>query len=99
MVTAPPVRRRLVGGALRRYRENLGYTLDDAARVRECDRSKISRIETGQRGIPGRELNELLTEFGADDQARDALAAIAGLRGRPGWWRAYTDVLSAAYQD
>lgn len=47
MVTAPPVRRRLVGDALRRYRENLGYTLDDAARILECDRSKVSRIETG----------------------------------------------------
>ena len=32
MVTAPPVRRRLVGSALRRYRENLGYALEDAAR-------------------------------------------------------------------
>jgi transcriptional regulator with XRE-family HTH domain len=51
MVPAPAVRRRLVGRALRRYRENLGYTLEDAARTLECDRSKISRIETGQRGI------------------------------------------------
>ena len=53
MVTAPPVRRRLVGSALRRYREDLGYALEDAARILECDRSKISRIETGQRGIRG----------------------------------------------
>src|SRR5215470_245919 len=51
MVTAPPIRRRLVGGALRRYRENLGYTLADAARILECDRSKVSRIESGQRGV------------------------------------------------
>ena len=45
------MRRRLVGGALRRYRENVGYALEDAARVLECDRSKISRIETGHRRI------------------------------------------------
>ena len=56
------MRRRLVGGALRRYRENVGYALEDAARVLECDRSKISRIETGQRGIRPKELRELLTE-------------------------------------
>ncbi len=37
-----------MGGALRRYRENLGYTLGDAARVLECDPSKVSRIESGQ---------------------------------------------------
>jgi len=64
VIAAPPVRRRLVGGALRRYRENLGYTLEDAARLLECDRSKISRIETGQRGIRGKELRELLAEYG-----------------------------------
>ena len=58
------MRRRLVGGALRRYRENVGYALEDAARVLECDRSKISRIETGQRGIRAKELRELLTEYG-----------------------------------
>ena len=50
------MRRRVVGGALRRYRENVGYALEDAARVLECDRSKISRIETGQRGIRPKEL-------------------------------------------
>ena len=83
MTTAPPVRRRLVGGALRRYRENLGYTLDDAARILECDRSKISRIETGQRGIRGKELRELLAEYGIDDQQQAILAALADPRGAP----------------
>ena len=58
------MRRRLVGGALRRYRENAGYALEDAARVLECDRSKISRIETGQRGIRRNELRDLLAEYG-----------------------------------
>ena len=61
MTGVPPVRRRLLGAALRRYRENLGFGLDEAARILECDRSKISRIETGQRGISARELRELLT--------------------------------------
>jgi len=51
MIESPPVRRQLLGAALRQYRQNLGYVLDDAARILECDRSKISRIETGQRGI------------------------------------------------
>lgn len=68
MITDPPVRRRLVGGALRQYRENLGYTLDDAAQILECDRSKISRIETGQRGIRGKELRELLAEYGIGEE-------------------------------
>ena len=62
MVPAPPVRRRLVGRALRTHRERLGFTLEDAARLLECDRSKISRIETGQRGIRPKELRELLAD-------------------------------------
>jgi len=78
------VRRRLVGGALRRYRENAGYTLQDVARVLECDRSKISRIETGQRGIRPRELRELLAEYGVPDREQAALVAIASRGGQRG---------------
>ena len=99
MATAPPVRRRLVGGALRRYRENLGYTLDDAARILECDRSKISRIETGQRGIRGKELRELLAEYGIGDEQQKTLTALAAPRGAPGWHREYADVLPDAGRD
>ena len=99
MVPAPPVRRRLVGGALRRYRENLGYTLDDAARILECDRSKISRIETGQRGIRGKELRELLAEYGIGDEQQKILTALAAPRGAFGWHRDYADVLPGAWQD
>jgi hypothetical protein len=40
MISASPVRRVLVGGALRRYREGVGYSLEDAARVLECDRQR-----------------------------------------------------------
>jgi transcriptional regulator with XRE-family HTH domain len=95
----PPVRRRIVGGALRRHRENAGYTLEDAARVLECDRSKISRIETGQRGIRGKELRELLTEYGVPDSEQAALVAIASRSGQRGWWYPYADVLPGAYLD
>jgi transcriptional regulator with XRE-family HTH domain len=94
-----PVRRRLVGAALRRYRDNVGYTLEDAARVLECDRSKISRVETGQRGIRPRELRELLAEYGVPDGEQDALAVIAGRGGPRGWPDSYPDVLSGKYLD
>jgi transcriptional regulator with XRE-family HTH domain len=95
----PPVRRRLVGGALRRYRENLGYTLDDIARVLECDRSKVSRIETGQRGIRPKELRELLAEYGVPAREQAALTAIASRGGQHGWWQPYRDALPGPYLD
>jgi transcriptional regulator with XRE-family HTH domain len=99
MTDAPPVRRRLLGAALRRFREQAGFTLEDAARMLECDRSKISRIETGQRGIRPKELRELLMEYGVDDPRRDALVAIARQTRQSGWWQSYSHVLSDAYQD
>ena len=99
MTAIPPIRRRIVGAALRRYREQLGYALDDAAHMLDCDRSKISRIETGHRGIRRRELLELLTEYGADKQAQDVLAMIADTRGTQGWWHVYADVLPDACLD
>jgi transcriptional regulator with XRE-family HTH domain len=93
------VRRRLVGGALRRYRENVGFALEDAARVLECDRSKISRIETGQRGIRPKELRELLTEYGVPATEQLALVSIASRGGQNSWWHPYAGTMSDAYLD
>lgn len=87
-----PIRRGLVGAVLRDHREKAGYTLDDVAVVLGCDRSKISRIETGQRGISSHELRELLVEYGSDDQEQQAIIEIAR-RIREGWWDQYRDVL------
>jgi transcriptional regulator with XRE-family HTH domain len=99
MTNAPSLRQRLVGSSLRRYRESLGYDLGLAARILECDPSKISRIETGQRGIRPKELRELLAEYGVDSATQDALVAIT----RPGeglrWWQEYADVLAAEHLD
>jgi transcriptional regulator with XRE-family HTH domain len=63
MTDQPPIRRRLLGAALRRSREHAGCTLEDAARILDRDRSKISRVETGQRGVRPGELQELLTAY------------------------------------
>lgn len=99
MTGTPPARRRLLGAALRRYRENLGYGLDEAAHILECDRSKISRIETGQRGIRSKELRELLAEYGVPEGEQSALLAIAHRGREHGWWQDYLDVLSDVGQD
>jgi transcriptional regulator with XRE-family HTH domain len=99
MIATPPIARRLVGGALRSYRQSLGYALDDAARVLDCDRSKVSRIETGQRGIRRRELTDLLTEYGASDEARDTLTAIISPQTQRGWWRDFTGMLPDTRRD
>jgi transcriptional regulator with XRE-family HTH domain len=98
MIDAPPVRRVLVGAALRRYRENLGLLLEDAAHLLECDRSKISRIETGQRGIRPKELRELLTEYGVGEEEQAVLAGIT-LAGRGSWQQQYGEAISGPYRE
>jgi transcriptional regulator with XRE-family HTH domain len=96
MNAVPSVRRRLTGSALRRYRESLGYHLDDAARILGCDSSKISRIETGARGIRLAELRLLLAEYGAGQRAQDALTAVAAPYG---WWREFKGTLPEPFLD
>jgi transcriptional regulator with XRE-family HTH domain len=95
----PPVRRRLLGSALRDYRESLGFNLDEAARILDCDRSKISRIETGERGIRAKELQELLSEYGVPAAEQEALLAVAHRSRESGWWLEYRDVLPPEAQD
>ena len=99
MVPAPPVRRRLVGRALRRYRENLGYSLVDAAGILECDASKVSRIENGHRGIAAKELRELLTDYGIEGEQLAILTLLADPRGAFGWHRDHEPVLPGAWKD
>jgi transcriptional regulator with XRE-family HTH domain len=88
-----------VGRALRSHRERLGFTLEDAARLLECDRSKISRIETGQRGIRPKELRELLADYRAGEDQQALLVELADPRGAFGWYRDYADVLPGPQRD
>jgi len=99
MTQTPSVRHVLVGSMLRSYREAAGYKLDDAARILECDRSKVSRIETGQRGVRPKELRELLTEYSVATAIQDTLTALARPRDANAWWRDYRQVLPEAYLD
>jgi transcriptional regulator with XRE-family HTH domain len=98
VIDAPSVRRVLVGAALRRYRENLGLLLEDAAHLLDCDRSKISRIETGQRGIRPKELRELLTEYGVGEDEQAVLAGITQA-GRGTGPQPYGQALPGAFRE
>jgi hypothetical protein len=77
----------------------MGYQLDTAARILECDRSKVSRIETGQRGIRPSELRELMSEYGVPDGEQRVLLDIAETSRHLGWWQGYSDVLTGTMQD
>jgi transcriptional regulator with XRE-family HTH domain len=99
MTDGTSLRGRVAGAALRRYREAIGYQLEDAALVLSCDRSKISRIEAGLRGIRTGELRALLAEYGVDAGEQEILAVIAGRRAGRGWQDEYADVLPGEMRD
>jgi transcriptional regulator with XRE-family HTH domain len=91
-------RQRLVGASLRDYRESVGYDLGDAARILDCQRSKVSRIESGERGIRAGELRDLLAEYGADPAAAETLVSLARPhRSENGWWTQYAGMLRDPY--
>jgi transcriptional regulator with XRE-family HTH domain len=93
------IRARLIGACLREYREAARLDLQDAACVLGCDRSKVSRVESGERGILPADLARLLDIYDADPEEMQALLALAGAdRGR-GWWEQYRQVLGPGFQD
>jgi transcriptional regulator with XRE-family HTH domain len=90
---------RLIGDSLRRYREQAGWSIADAARLLGCDQSKISRIEGGTRGISADELRMLLHEYAADPGGREALEALVSANIARGWWDDYRALLTHGYRD
>jgi Domain of unknown function (DUF5753) len=69
------------------------------ARLSRTGGRGLASATAGQRGIRPKELRELLTEFGVDEQRADALATIARQANQAGWWQTYGHVLDDAYQD
>ena len=90
----PTVQRLVLGGHLRRLREQAGMTTERAAASIRGSHSKISRIEHGRVGFKGRDIADLLTLYGVvGGPEREALLNLAEEANTPGWWQAYSDIL------
>ena len=91
-----PPRRRLLGEALLTYRVARGLVLEDMADLLDCHPSKLSRIETGQRGISALDLQDLLSIYDVPDRDQAALAALATPVRSPAWAREAAAILPLA---
>jgi transcriptional regulator with XRE-family HTH domain len=90
----PPVQRLVLGGYLRRLREEAGITEERAALVIRGSHSKISRMERGRVALKERDISDLLALYGVDPgDEREALLRLARESGTPGWWQRYADIL------
>lgn len=88
------VRRRLLGGELRRARERAGCKAEEAAAHLECSMSKISRIENGMSPVKARDVRDLLEWYGVMDPAQvKAVMQLHKDAQEQGWWEPYEDQL------
>jgi transcriptional regulator with XRE-family HTH domain len=95
----PTALRILLGAQLRRLREGRRITLDEAGDVIRASGSKVSRLETGRVGFKDRDIADLLTFYGVDDeQQRNALRELARSASARGWWHDYSDVLPTWFE-
>jgi hypothetical protein len=89
----------LLGAHLRRLREAQGVSREDAGWEIRSSESKISRLELGRVSFKERDVADLLTLYGVDDEEeRDRLLKLAQDANSPGWWHRYGDVLSSWFQ-
>ena len=90
----PTVQRLVLGGHLRRLREQAHITTEQAAGMIRGSHSKISRMEHGRVGFKERDIADLLTMYGVTDgDEREALLNLAREANTPGWWQGYADIL------
>jgi transcriptional regulator with XRE-family HTH domain len=95
----PTVRRMQLGARLRRLREAKGVSREDAGWAIRASESKISRMELGRVGFKERDITDLLTLYGVDDEAeRSGLLALGREANTPGWWHPYGDLLATWLQ-
>ena len=90
----PTVQRLVLGGHLRRLREDAHITTEQAAGAIRGSHSKISRMEHGRVGFKDRDIADLLTLYGVTSgEEREALIKLAREANTPGWWQGYADIL------
>ncbi len=71
-------------------RLQLGLTVDQVAERLLCSPSKVSRMETGQRGATLRDVRDLCDLYHvSDDDERERLMDLAREGKQQGWWQAY----------
>ncbi|MFE6747192.1 helix-turn-helix transcriptional regulator [Kitasatospora purpeofusca] len=94
------VRRRRLGGELRKLREQRKLTAEVVAEATGMSQPKLTRIETAHTAAKIEDVNKLLDFYGCDDQDfRAGLIAITKDGSKRGWWLSYRDVINATAND
>ena len=93
------VRRILLGSQLRRLREAKGISREDAGYTIRASESKISRMELGRVSFKERDVTDLLSLYGVDDETeRTALVNLVREANQAGWWHSFGDAMPNWFQ-
>lgn len=96
LITARQMR---LAAELRKLRERAGLSVGEAARLLGIAPTKLSNTESAQVGVSPERVRHFACQYACGDAALvDALAAMAGERGR-GWWEAYRAQLPTGFLD
>lgn len=82
----PSVRSRQVSALLRRLREDLGLSGAEVAKALGMSPSKISRMETGNRGLRADDVAALLGHYKVPEQERAQILEQVRKSEERGWW-------------
>ncbi len=85
--SSPTVRRRELGALLKALRTEKGWTAEQVAERLMVSPSKISRLETGQRGASARDVSDLCKLYGVDGDERQQLLQLAKETRQRTWWQ------------
>jgi hypothetical protein len=95
----PTVLRIALGTQLRRLREASGISAEAAGYAIRASHAKISRMELGRVGFKERDVADLLTLYGINDEReRNTFLALARRANVPGWWHQYSNILPSWFE-
>jgi hypothetical protein len=96
----PTARRMVLGSQLRRLREAAGITRSEAGYSIRGSESKISRLELGRVGFKERDVSDLLTMYGVEDECQRAtFLEMVKQSNQPGWWHRFNDLMPSWFND
>ncbi len=84
---SPTVRRRELGALLKALRIAKGWTAEQVADRLLISTSKLSRLETGQRGASARDVRDLCDLYEVGDEQRQRLLDLAMEGKQRAWWQ------------
>lgn len=83
----PTLRRRELAKYFRDLRHERGYQREQVAAALDASAAKVSRIESGARGVALDDVQKLSDLYDLDDVERDRIMEIARESRRRGWWQ------------